>query len=706
MSGLWGFFRRIAKAAVKVGLKGVLGLVPFGDVAWDVAAEICGGKESKADDKVRAEAQDAAQAAPDEVDKAAAAVADEVAASQSPEVREQVRAGITNLLRQVPAGVRTASRRADDPTGTTVPLDFVLSPEKVVQVLPARLPRFRAGDYPLANVDRQLVRLLGVGGFGEVWLACKASRKNAKPVAMKFCLDPAAQKQLLAHEKAINDLLTDEEAEDAANPGVVPLLETYLRADPPALEYKYVAGGDLSRYILEWQRLGPKERVENAARTVLELAQTTGAFHALSPAVVHRDLKPSNILVEAVGGVERTRIADFGIGGVAAQQALREAATRPSSFTGVLVSELRGAHTPLYASPEQKEGQPADPRDDVHALGVIWYQLLTGKLRSGPPTGRRWAEKLREDGMAAGLIDLLSACVEPSAEDRIKDGRELAAELAKAFEPRQAGGDQTPPVPATPARGQTVPEPAPPPPGPAKEITNSVGMKLVLIPAGRFRMGSPVGEYDRFHCEGPQHGVTITKPFYLGVTPVTQAQYERVMGNNPAKFHKGNGGGPDHPVESVRWGDAVTFLKQLSDITEEKIANRRYSLPTEAEWEYACRAGTETVYHFGSTPALLGDYAWFDGTSGGKTHPVGQKKPNFWGLFDMHGNVSDWCRDGRRGYRQVELADPVGAEDGARVVRGGCWNSAPGGCRAAFRDEFRPGLSSAFWGFRALCRLD
>src|SRR5262249_50548893 len=197
MPGVWGFFRRIAKAAVKVGLKGVLGLVPFGEVAWEVAAEGCGGKEPRADDEVRAEAQDAAQAAPEEVDKAAAAVADEVAADQGPEVREQVRAGITSLLRQVPAGVRTASRRPDDPSGTTVPLDLVLSPEKVVQILPARLPRFQAGDYPLQNVDRQLVRLLGVGGFGEVWLARKASRKNARPVAMKFCLDPAAQKQLL-----------------------------------------------------------------------------------------------------------------------------------------------------------------------------------------------------------------------------------------------------------------------------------------------------------------------------------------------------------------------------------------------------------------------------------------------------------------------------------------------------------------------------
>ncbi|MFM9065023.1 MAG: formylglycine-generating enzyme family protein, partial [Pirellula sp.] len=173
-----------------------------------------------------------------------------------------------------------------------------------------------------------------------------------------------------------------------------------------------------------------------------------------------------------------------------------------------------------------------------------------------------------------------------------------------------------------------------------REITNSIGMKLVLIPKGTFKMGSPESE-EGSNGDETQHEVTISKDYYLGVYEVTQAQYEKVMGANPSYFQgeEIEGSSSNHPVELVSWEDAVEFCKKLSDLPEEKAAGRVYHLPTEAQWEYACRAGSKSRYSFGESSKSLGDYAWFYGNSKGQTHPVGEKKANAWGLYDMHGNV-------------------------------------------------------------------
>jgi formylglycine-generating enzyme required for sulfatase activity len=163
-----------------------------------------------------------------------------------------------------------------------------------------------------------------------------------------------------------------------------------------------------------------------------------------------------------------------------------------------------------------------------------------------------------------------------------------------------------------------------------KEITNSIGVKLVLIPKGIFTMGSP--ESEKGHDESEtQHEVTISKDYYLGVTEVTQGQYEKVMGTNPSYFQKREIRKSDssmYPVEQVSWEDAVEFCKKLSDLPEEKNAGRVYRLPTEAEWEYACRAGSKSAYSFGESSKSLGDYAWFNRNSNSQTHPVGEKKAN------------------------------------------------------------------------------
>jgi len=224
------------------------------------------------------------------------------------------------------------------------------------------------------------------------------------------------------------------------------------------------------------------------------------------------------------------------------------------------------------------------------------------------------------------------------------------------------------------------------------DFGRGVAMKLVLIAPGKFMMGSPDSEQDRAKNEGPQHEVTISKPFYMGVTEVTQAQYEAVMGTNPSNFR-----GPANPVERVSWDEAAEFCRKLS-----AKAGKTFRLPTEAEWEYACRAGSKTRFSFGDSDSVLGDYAWYGSNSGGKTQPVGQKKPNAWGLYDMHGNVWEWCADWFGSYSSGASTDPQGAGSGGRrVVRGGSWHGiATDSFRCAYRTDRAPSDRNVFYGFR------
>ena len=230
------------------------------------------------------------------------------------------------------------------------------------------------------------------------------------------------------------------------------------------------------------------------------------------------------------------------------------------------------------------------------------------------------------------------------------------------------------------------------------QFTNSVGMVLVPIPAGEFMMGEPtLGEPTI-----PGHLVTLTKPFHLGAFEVTQEQYEKVMGRDPSLFK-----GTNNPVETVHWEEAVEFCRRLSAIPEEKAAGHVYRLPTEAEWEYVCRAGTTTAYSFGDDESQLGQYAWFRENAQRKTHPVGEKKPNPWGLYDMHGNVWEWCQDWLGAYPSEPVTDPTGPTTPTlgsyRVFRGGSWyDYATEHCRSRSRNWGGIGdwTSISYMGFR------
>ena len=227
---------------------------------------------------------------------------------------------------------------------------------------------------------------------------------------------------------------------------------------------------------------------------------------------------------------------------------------------------------------------------------------------------------------------------------------------------------------------------------PPKEITNSIGMKLVLIPKGTFMMGSPESEKGRNENE-TQHEVTISKDYYLGVHEVTQAQYEKVIGKNPSHFQGAIVGNEnaDLPVENVSWHDAVEFCKKLSELPEEKKAGRVYRLPTEAQWEYACRAGSKTAYSFDDEEGLLPVYGWFIRNSSQRTHTVGLLEPNAWGLYDMHGNVWEWCSDWHEEYPKGAVSDPSGPREGSgRVSRGGGWGLVAAFCRSTSRNWYDP----------------
>jgi formylglycine-generating enzyme required for sulfatase activity len=228
---------------------------------------------------------------------------------------------------------------------------------------------------------------------------------------------------------------------------------------------------------------------------------------------------------------------------------------------------------------------------------------------------------------------------------------------------------------------------------PKPTLTNSVGIEFVLIQPGKFQMGSTTGDPD----EKPVHEVTISKPFYIGKYEVTQAQWQAVMGNNPSLFQ----GDSKRPVEQVWWTDVQAFIEKLNAME----GHQHYRLPTEAEWEYAARAGSTTAFSFGDDPKELGQYGWYKDNAEGQTHPVGQLRPNAWGLYDVHGNVWEWVQDWYERYASEPVTDPKGPQSSTHRSRRGCgWNNFAPYCRTANRYSVI-GYRDDFLGFRLVRAL-
>jgi uncharacterized protein (TIGR02996 family) len=228
------------------------------------------------------------------------------------------------------------------------------------------------------------------------------------------------------------------------------------------------------------------------------------------------------------------------------------------------------------------------------------------------------------------------------------------------------------------------------------ELSHEVSMTFVFIPPGSFLMGSPETEKGRYSDEGPQHTVEFRKGLWMAQTPTTQQQYQALVGVNPSHYV-----GRLQPVESVTWFDVEKFANTLS----EKI-RRRVRMPSEAEWEYACRAGTQSAYNVGPKISYLKKGGWFNANTGLSTVDVGQLVPNAWGLYDMHGNVREWCLDIDHTYPRETRIDPIVLGSGERMMRGGSWYSSPRMCRSAFRFTMAPVSAGHGYGFRLVMEVE
>jgi serine/threonine protein kinase len=460
--------RCVAEAVMTKGIRGLTELVPGGAFLYDVSMEALRRlRERKVAAQLREEVRQVAAASFQDARWAAEQVAREVVAAATP-IEDRI--ALELYLTQMPACVRQSMKRADDPTGKTVPAGFALEqPEDLARMLPSRVPKFRPGDGLPGRSGWTLHELLGAGGFGEVWLARHAFIPN--PRAVKFCTDPQARAKLASHEGKVIARVMDQ----GHHPNIVALLDAVLDGDAPWLMYEYVGGGNLTDLIHRWQGIPPADRERCVVAAMYELSEAVAAFHRLAPPIVHRDLKPSNILLTVHNGRDKDgggkdiglavglRITDFGIGGVAMDGATSRMSSPSAPVSGWLETSLRGSYTPLYASPQQRAGSPPDPRDDVHALGVIGYQLTTGRLDQAP--GIDAADDLRDAGAGGGLIQILTRCVAHKPERRPRDGEELAQRLDELRRP-QRPLVVVPPVLAAPAQ----PEIELPPPPAARTI--------------------------------------------------------------------------------------------------------------------------------------------------------------------------------------------------------------------------------------------
>jgi formylglycine-generating enzyme required for sulfatase activity len=483
-----------------------------------------------------------------------------------------------------------------------------------------------------------------------------------------------------------------------------------LGANVPYFVMEYVADALPITVFAKRHRLTMEQRLE-LFRKVCE-----AVAHGHEKGVIHRDLKPGNILVEPSG---IPKVIDFGVA--------RSVEAHPGQQATSLTEMGQLIGTVQYMSPEQflADSAQIDKRADVYALGVILYELLTGK----PPYEIRRkqifeaAEVVRKRKpvapsklnatVAPDIERIAGRCLQKERSRRYPNASELAADLSRsAVNPNsvqdrpggsasdgradtawQRGWNRTwtavsaVAVIAAAGAAALLFTPGGPPP----QYDNSLGMTMVQIPPGHFTIGSPLHEPTRGGNEEQQE-VDITVPFLIGKHEVTQAQWKSVMGTEPWLMKDGLTPAPDAAAVCVSWNDALTFCRKLTEREQRKGALKgdiEYRLPTEAEWEVACRAGSSQRYCYGEEESILDRYAWFRGSADGKppTAPqsVGKKLPNRWGIHDMHGNAWEWVLDA------YDEQPPPGKDPlcqvttEQRVLRGGSWRTAATELRSARR---------------------
>ena len=558
-------------------------------------------------------------------------------------------------------------------------------------------PKTLLGRYSLDEV-------IGTGGSSEVWRAYDQELQRTVAVKLPKLSNVEATDRFLSEARRVARL---------KHPAIVPVYDVGLEDGRCFIVTEYIDGGSLADRLGK----GPVPQ-ESVIRWISSIADALEYAHIHG--VIHRDIKPENILISVSG---QAVLADFGIA--------------QSSHAGGASANSVG--TLQYMSPEAVEGRPITPATDIYSLGVVLHEALAGespysgedvnvlrreivlgaakgvsqeltpalrefcqKALQRDPTLRhssaaQFATELRAVGSSKpprrygfvlipmAVLGLVGALLLPRM---LTDGRKIDPPAESLPTVNAVAVEAAPPsVPAAAPLVEAKPAPVP------RSVSNSLEMLFVQITPGEFQMG-----------EGKESvKVTISRPFSIGTTEVSQLTWKRIMGTEPWKGQRFTPIGDNIPATYISWNDAVSFCDKITEI-EQKAGvmplNESYRLPTEAEWEYACRAGSTTLYHFGDDPALLSEYAWHDGPGGLKqgyqVHPIATKKPNAWGLYDTHGNAGEWCSDW---YLSLQDGEPLTKDGGkTRVLRGATFFNQEHDCRSARRDHGSDGRTAS--GFR------
>ncbi|WP_088242781.1 bifunctional serine/threonine-protein kinase/formylglycine-generating enzyme family protein [Calothrix rhizosoleniae] len=573
------------------------------------------------------------------------------------------------------------------------------------------------GDFSTLLRNRfRVQKVIGEGGFGRTYLAEDTDRLDAACVIKQFL----PQFQGTAALNKGKELFKQEAKSLFAlgeNHTQIPRLLAYFeQGSGMYLVQEFIEGENLLAELK--QQTFDEPRIRQLLDDLLPVLQFVHENN-----VIHRDIKPENIIRRRDG---KLVLIDFG----GAKQVTQTSLARQGT----------GIHTIGYAPTEQMQGY-ASPASDLYALGATCARLITKCIPLQDAQGiihdklGRVLDKLlkhfareRYQSAAEVINDLHSPVFSPPATIIAPPQPVQANQLSvNVSTPQQPVGNpsqkSTPPQkkPGLPlktfsfetvtvnAQGNIVNRRNLEAKYFVEDLGNSVTLEMVEIPGGTFMMGSPEGEEGRYDSESPQHQVTVPS-FYMGKYVVTQAQYEAIMGKNPSRFK-----GKKRPVERVSWNDAVTFCQRLSHKTR-----RTYRLPSEAEWEYACRAGTKTPFYFGET--ITSDLANYDGKFTYASAPKGEYRkqttdvgtfpPNRFGLYDMHGNVWEWCADSwHDNYKGAPTDGGVWLENGnnsCSPLRGGSWLFYPSVCRSAYRYDLHWAERDSIdddSGFRVVCAV-
>jgi len=529
------------------------------------------------------------------------------------------------------------------------------------------------------------IKILGEGGFGRTFQALDEKRLNTPCVIKQFLPQQAGS---IALQKA-TELFKQESKrlqELGKHPQIPDLLAFFPEDGRLYLIQEFIDGQNL---LQELQNKGTLKEPE--IKTLLEkLLPVLEFIH--DNQVIHRDIKLENIIKSKNGTLF---LIDFGV----SKETTGSILTRVGTITG----------TPGFAPPEQFRGIVYHS-SDLYSLAVTCVRLLTGHLQEINGVDKlfdtntmqwQWQKYV---SVSQELKDVLETMLQDIPANRYQSATEVLAALSntKARVRQQVSPHSSKQSIYSPINIPKLPENTPLDTF-TEDLGKGVKLEMIAIPGGTFLMGSPENEVERFSDESPQHEVTVPG-FFIGKYQLTQLQYQTIMGTNPSYFK-----GDNRPVEGVGWEDAVKFCQKLNHRT---LGN--YRLPSEAEWEYACRAGTKTPFHFGDnvTTDLVnynGNYPYPSAPKGKyreQTTDVGIFPPNAFGLYDMHGNVWEWCEDERHENYINAPTDGSSWQSrislGQKVLRGGCWHDYARYCRSACRLKSPCCSRNYFYGFRVV----